>query len=197
MIRVNLLAPGTAPAAAAWRRLFVIPQEHRAALVGLTMLVATAAGVGAWWWSIDRERRRVDAEISVAEAALTQLKEASRLVELATAREADLRQRLSLIDRLRATQRAPVQLLDTISQSLAEGLWLLDLKQTGAVVQVEGRAMSLSALTDFIDRLQVSGQFARTLDIVTTSMETVAAQSVVRFAIRGEVIAFSSFEGGL
>jgi len=195
MIRVNLLAPGTQPVEKAWRRMFVVPQEQRAALIGLTMLVATAVGVGTWWWSIDRERRRVDAEISVAEAALTQLKEASRLVELATTREADLRQRLALIDRLRATQRAPVELLDTISKSLAEGLWLLDLKQNGAMVQLEGRAMSLSALTDFIDRLQVSGRFTHTIDIVTTSMETVASQSVVRFAIRGEVAALAAPEG--
>ncbi len=196
MIRVNLLSSGTAAEAGAWRRWLVVPQEQRAALIGLTMLVATAVGVGTWWWSIDRERRRVDAEIAVAEATLTQLKEASRLVELATAREADLRQRLALIDRLRATQRAPVILLDTISKSLAEGLWLMDLKQNGAMVQLEGRAMSLSALTDFIDRLQVSGRFARTIDIVTTSMETVAEQSVVRFAIRGEVTALSGPEGG-
>ena len=195
MIRVNLLASGTEPAHKPWHKLFVIPQEQRAALIGLTMLLATAIGVGTWWWSIDRERKRVDAEISVAEAALTQLKEASRLVELATAREADLKQRLALIDRLRATQRAPVVLLDTISKSLSEGLWLLDLKQNGAMVQLEGRAMSLSALTDFIDRLQVSGRFAHTIDIVTTSMETVASQSVVRFAIRGEVTALAGPEG--
>jgi len=119
MIRVNLLASGTEPAHKPWHKLFVIPQEQRAALIGLTMLVATAIGVGTWWWSIDRERKRVDAEISVAEAALT----------------------------------------------------------------------------DFIDRLQVSGRFAHTIDIVTTSMETVASQSVVRFAIRGEVTALAGPEG--
>ena len=99
MIRVNLLASGTEPAHKPWHKLFVIPQEQRAALIGLTMLLATAIGVGTWWWSIDRERRRVDAEISVAEAALNKLKEESRLVELATTREADLKQRLALIDR--------------------------------------------------------------------------------------------------
>ena len=187
MIRVNLLSPGTEPAQQAWRRLLVIPQEQRAALMGLAMLMTTAAGAGLWWWSVSREHKAVDAEIVAAEANLTKLKAAAALMEKATAREKDLRERLGLIDRLRATQRAPVMLLDTISRSLAEGLWLTELRQTGAVVLLEGRAISYTALTDFIDRLQISGRFVRPVDIVTSTTETVAEQVVVRFMIRGEV----------
>jgi Tfp pilus assembly protein PilN len=80
-----------------------------------------------------------------------------------------------------------VMLLDTISRSLAEGLWLTEMRQTGAMVQLEGRAISLSALTEFLDRLQLSGRFVRPLDIVTTTTETVAESTVTRFIIRGEV----------
>jgi len=187
MIRVNLLAPSTEPSPQSWRRLLVIPQEQRAALLGLGLLLLTAAGTGGWWWSVNRERRAVDQEIATAEVTLTRLQEAASLMEKASAREKDLRERLALIDRLRATQRAPVMLLDTISRSLAEGLWLTELRQTGAQVQLEGRAISLSALTDFIDRLQVSGRFVRPIDIVTTTTETIADTTVMRFAIRGEV----------
>jgi Tfp pilus assembly protein PilN len=89
--------------------------------------------------------------------------------------------------RPRAKQRGPVELLDTISRALPDGLWLMELRQTGASVQLEGRAVSLSALTDFVDRLQTSGRFLHTIDIVTTSMETLAETSIVRFAIRGDV----------
>jgi type IV pilus assembly protein PilN len=187
MIRVNLLAPGSQPAQRSWKRMFVIPPEQRAALIGLAMLMTTAAGAGLWWWSISLEHKRVDREIASAEANLTKLQEAARLMEKATAREKDLRERLALIDRLRGTQRAPVMLLDTISRSLAEGLWLTEMRQTGAMVQLEGRAISLSALTEFLDRLQLSGRFVRPLDIVTTTTETVADSTVTRFIIRGEV----------
>jgi len=196
MIRVNLLAPGTDPSPTPWWRWLVVPPEQRAALVGLTLLVATALGVAGWWWTIDRDRRALDAEIAAASNTMTRLQDAARLVEQATARERDLRERLALIDRLRATQRAPVVLLDTISRALPDGLWLLELRQTGASVQLEGRAVSLSALTDFVDRLQTSGRFVHTIDIVTTSMETLADNSIVRFAIRGDVRAPVAAPGG-
>ena len=187
MIRVNLLAPGAQPAQRSWKRLLVVPPEQRAALIGLAMLMTTAAGAGLWWWSISREHQRVDAEIAAAEANLTKLQEAAQLMERATAREKDLRERLGLIARLRGTQRAPVMLLDTISRSLAEGLWLTEMRQTGAIVQLEGRAISLSALTEFLDRLQLSGRFVRPVDIVTTTAETLGGNTVQRFIVRGEV----------
>ena len=187
MIRVNLLAPGTEPAPRAWRRLLVVPPEQRAALMGLSMLMITASGAGLWWWSVASEHKRVDAEIVAAEANLTRLQEAARLMEKATAREKDLRERLGLIERLRNTQRAPVMLLDTISRSMAEGLWLTELRQSGAGVTLEGRAVSYSALTDFIGRLQISGRFVRPLDIVNATAEALADSVVVRFTIRGEV----------
>ncbi len=187
MIRVNLLSPGTEAPPKAWRRWLVVPQEQRAALVGLAMLMVTAAGAGLWWWSVSRDHKAVNAEIAAAEVTLTRLKVAAQLMEKATAREKDLRERLGLIDRLRATQRAPVLLLDTISRSLPEGLWLTELKQSGAIVQLEGRAISVSAVTDFLDRLQVSGRFVRPVDIVTTTTETMGDSIVKRFVIRGEV----------
>ena len=186
MIRVNLLSPGSGPAPSSWRRWLVVPQEQRAALMGLAMLMVTAAGAGLWWWSVSRELKTVNAEIAAAEVNLTRLKQAAHLMEKASAREKDLRERLGVIDRLRATQRAPVMLLDVISRSLAEGLWLTELRQTGANVQLEGRAISYSALTDFIGQLQVSGRFVRPIDIVNTTTETVADTAVVKFVIRGE-----------
>lgn len=148
------------------------------------MLVATAAGVGGWWWQTARAQKAIEAQMVAAQADLTRLKAVATLVDRAVARKLELSERLGLIDRLHRTQRAPVDLLETISRSVPDGLWLLELKQTGGAIQIEGRAVSLTALTDFVERLQTSGRFARPVDIVTTNMETVQDASVVRFALK-------------
>lgn len=187
MIRVNLIGGAEARRASGFSRFLSVPPEQRAALFGVSVLMATAIGVAGYWWTLDQSRRRLDAEIAVQDAQLVQLQEASRLVLAAEAREKDLRERVDLIERLRAAQRAPVALLEAVSLSLPDGLWLMELKQTGTSVRIEGRAESLTALTDFVDRLQHSGRFVQALDIVTTNMEAIGEASVVRFAIRGDV----------
>lgn len=187
MIRINLLAPGTDPEPAVWRRWLIVPPDQRAALFGLAMLVSAAAGAGHWYWSVSRERRAVEIELATAEATMTQFRDVARLIDVAAAREKLLRDRLVLIERLRVAQRAPMMLLDTISRSLADGLWLVELRQTGQAVHLEGRALSYSALTEFINRLQLSGHFVQAIDIVSTSTETIADASIVRFAIQGEI----------
>lgn len=179
MIQVNLL--GSVPRAP--RRAWV-PADQKSAAAGLVMLLATALGVGGWWWQTASAERRITVEIASAQTDLARLKGIAALVDRAVARKLELSERLGLIDRLHRTQRAPVELLEAISRSVPDGLWLLELKQNGNALQIEGRAVSLTALTDFVERLQTSGRFARPVDIVTTNMEIVQDASVVRFALK-------------
>lgn len=182
MIKVNLLAtnPGAVPARE-W-----LPREQRSALIGVALIVVTVASVGGWWWLLQNQRTNLDLQITTAETELVRLKEAAKLVELATARKTELAERLGLIERLRAAKRGPVNLLETISRSLPEGLWLTDMKQTGLVVQLEGRATSLTSITDFAELMQNSGLFKRPVEILTTSNDVIEERAVVKFAIRAE-----------
>lgn len=184
MIKVNLLAtqPGAAPARE-W-----LPRDQRSALLGLGILVATAAGVGGWWFYLHHQGAVVDSRIAGAEAELARLKDAAKLVDLMTARKNELNERLSLIERLRAAKRAPVALLETVSRSLPEGLWLTEIKQTGPSVQIDGRATSLTAVTDFTERLQTSGYFQKPVEILTTSTEAIDDANVVKFSVKADAV---------
>jgi type IV pilus assembly protein PilN len=184
MIKVNLLAtnPGTAPARD-W-----LPRDQRSALGALVMLLITFAGVGGWWFYQHHEGAALDTRIAAAETELARLKEAAKLVDLTTARKNELAERLSLIERLRVAKRAPVSLLETVSRSMPEGLWLLEMKQAGATVQIDGRATSLTAVTDFTERLQDSGYFLRPVEILTTSTESIDDTTVVRFSVKADAV---------
>jgi type IV pilus assembly protein PilN len=182
MIKVNLLDTGkAAEGPRQW-----IPREQRSAVLGLAMLLVTGAGVTGWWWYLSSARADVEIRIATAEAELVRLREAAVLVERASQRKAELTERLSLIERLRTAKRGPVTLIETVSFSVPDGLWLLEIKQTGSDVQLDGRAMSLTSVTDFAERLQSSGLFKRPVEIVTTVAETFEQVDVVRFVIRAE-----------
>jgi Tfp pilus assembly protein PilN len=180
MIRVNLIGSQSSAKSP------IIPAASRATIVGLLLVVCTVGGVGAWWWNINREVTALDARIARSEQDLSRLQVAAKLVDRAVARKGELSARLALIDRLRTAQKGPVNLLSTISRSLTDGLWLMELTQRGPAVQIEGRATSLTAVTDFVERLQGSAVFDRPVEIVTTSMELVEEASVVRFAVKAQ-----------
>jgi type IV pilus assembly protein PilN len=184
MIRVNLLSTG--PGAAPPREWF--PREQRSAALGLLLLMGTAVGVGGWWWYLRHEHSATDARIEQAEARLARLKDAAKLVDLVSARKSELTERLGLIDRLREAKRQPVSLLETVSRSVPEGLWLSEIKQTGTSVQVDGRAMSLTSITDFAETMQVSGLFKMPVEILSTSTEVFEDANVVRFSIKAEAV---------
>ena len=184
MIKVNLLAtnPGSAPARE-W-----LPRDQRSALGALAMLLVTFVGVGGWWLYLNRQSSALDTRIAASETELARLKEASKLVDLTTARKNELAERLNLIERLRVAKRAPVSLLETVSRSVPEGLWLIEMKQAGATVQIDGRATSLTAVSDFTERLQDSGYFQRPVEILTTATESIEEATVVRFSVKADAV---------
>lgn len=185
MIRVNLL--DTSSNDVKTSRSF-LPAEQRSAVLGLAMLAVTAAGIGGYWWYLSSDRSQLQARIAEANTELVQLERAAQLVEAANTRKAELTERLTLIDRLRAAKRGPVNLLTTMSQSVTEGMWLMEMKQQGTSVQVDGRALSLTSVTDFAQRLQNSGFFHRPVEILATTIEVVEETPVVRFSVRAEAI---------
>jgi Tfp pilus assembly protein PilN len=185
MIKVNLLA--TTPAATASSREW-LPREQRSAIGGVVMLLASVAVVGGWWYYLSRQSSAVDARITAAQGELVRLQEASKIVELTTARRNELAERLSLIERLRSAKREPVSLLETVSRSIPDGLWLLEIKQGGTSVQIDGRAISITAVTDFTERLQSSGFFKKPVEILSTGTETIEEVDVVKFSVKADPV---------
>ena len=184
MIKVNLLAvPCGVARARAW-----VPAAQRPALVAMSMLVMTAAGMGGWWSYQRTQATRLEGRLATAETEIERLKQATNLVARTNARKAELSERLALIDRLRDAKRGPVDLLETLNRSIPDGLWLLEVKQGGAAVQVDGRALSLSAVTDFAQHLQNSGLFRHPVEILTTSTEMIDETNVVRFSVKAEAV---------
>jgi type IV pilus assembly protein PilN len=103
-------------------------------------------------------------------------------------RRAQLQQRVALIEELRKNQTGPVHMLDQISRALPSMLWLTEVKQSPDPdeVVIDGRATSLTSLSDFVANLEASGYFKRSVEIVSTQTEPIPGPQgeLIKFSVR-------------
>lgn len=193
MIRINLLGierPRVRKAIA-----FDVGQRLTLA-AGLVVVVAVLV-IGWWYWTISREAAQLDAQIAEAQQEATRLRSVMAEVQQFEGRREQLRQRVALITQLRSGQSIPVQLLDHVSRSLPEMLWLTTMEQKEGQVTIEGRSTTLIALSDFVGNLGTNPLLIKPIEIVNSEVDTAssAAQArpglpaveTIRFTVKAQV----------
>jgi len=107
-----------------------------------------------------------------------------REVDRFEAQKRDLQQRVNLIEELRQNQVGPVHMLDQISRSMPDRLWLLDMKQSGNDVTLDGKTSTLSSLADFVANLEASGYFAKPVEITNSEEEKSNDTDLIKFSVK-------------
>ena len=151
MIRINLLGVERKQVRTSKVPTFDIGQKLTVACS--LILVVGMLGIGYWYWSLNEASARVDREIVAANAEATRLRSLLTEVQQFEGRRAQLTQRVQLIEQLRGGQSVPVQLLDHVSRSLPDMLWLTSMVQNGPELTIQGRTTTLIALSDFVANL--------------------------------------------
>jgi type IV pilus assembly protein PilN len=167
MIRINLLGGERQKATRAAR--FDVGQQLTA-MCGL-LVVAAVCGIGFWYWSLSRQSSQLDAAIAAKKREARRLDTVLAEVKVFEDRKATLQQRVTLIERLRQGQTVPVQVLDHVSRSLPDMLWLTDMKQDGAFLTIEGRTTTLLGLSDFVGNLGTNNVLRKPIKILDSGSE--------------------------
>jgi Tfp pilus assembly protein PilN len=164
MIRINLLGAQkgknkrSAASAAAVMEVGAVGSPKLKVLV--VLVLAALVNVG-YWYQLDKEHRDIAAKMEVAmrkNAELADVK--ARYLE--RQREAEnYKRRVDVIDQLRAAQAGPVDLLNTVGQTVnnTEAVWLNSMKDQGASIDIDGMALSTDAVASLISNLQKTGHF--------------------------------------
>lgn len=168
MIRINLLAVERERS----RKRVVIPAAHRITIAASLIMLATALLIGWWFWSLHQQSTLLDQEIARAEEETRQIRSVLEQVRKFEGQKAVLQQRVSLIEQLRKGQAAPVHLLDEISRSLPERLWLSELSQSGSEFTITGVTDSLTAVSDFVANLESTRWFRKPVEILDSQVQT-------------------------
>jgi type IV pilus assembly protein PilN len=186
MIRINLLAVERERAKTT--RGVVISSAHRVTIGAGLILVGTAALIGWWFMSLQRQSAQLDTDIASAELETQQLRSVLSQVQKFEARKAQLQQRVSLIETLRKGQSVPVHIVDQLSRSLPERLWLTQMTQQGTNLAMSGYTDQITSVSDFIANLEATQWFKKPVEIVDTQLAPNAkAGDLVRFQLKAEL----------
>jgi len=163
MIRINLLATdrptkkkrgggggGGAPSAPGTVQAYL--------LMGIFVGGALLVCLGLYFY-MSSQIRELDTKIAQAEERQRQLQEIKRQVDALELKRATFQRKVDLIERLKAEQSGPVHMLDEVSKSLPDFVWLTSLDQTGPNVKFAGQSNGLTSVADFISALERSGWF--------------------------------------
>lgn len=184
MIRINLVSERK-PVEKSGSR-FEFDQAKQIATGGGLLLLAAFGYVGWSYWSLGQAATQVGRDIEAARAEEQRLIQVISEVNDFETRRARLEQRVALIEELRRGQTAPVHILDQISQSLPDMVWLAKVSQSGYEMTIEGNCLSLTALSDFVGALEHSRYFARPVEIINSEAvpATQTAPELIKFVIK-------------
>jgi type IV pilus assembly protein PilN len=189
MIRINLLGVDRQ----ASKKTVVFDRGRQLALAGSLILVLTAGGIGWWYWSMTQDAARLDTDIEAAQREGARLRTVLVEVKRFETRRGQLKERVALIEQLRSGQSVPVQLLDHVSRSLPEMLWLTSFETEGPSVTIEGLSTSLIGLSDFVGNLGSTALLQKPIEIVDSQVETpretgaVPSTELIRFTVKAQI----------
>ena len=127
----------------------------------LVALMLAVAFNGFTWYHLDHQAQDIAAKTKVAEQKNRELSDV-KAKYLERQKQADnYKRRVDVIDELRASQAGPVNLLNTIGDTVngTEAVWLSTMKDSGTSIDISGMALSTDAVANLIANLQKTGYF--------------------------------------
>ncbi|HPC82677.1 MAG TPA: PilN domain-containing protein [Thermoanaerobaculaceae bacterium] len=161
MIKVNLLVEARAEKAT--RQPLISIGSLSGANVNnyiiLGLLLVGLAVVGYRYYQLDSKRKEIRAEIAVNQKEFERLKPIIDEVEEFKKKNAELKRKIEVIEKLKQDQQGPVRIMDEVSKALPDLLWLDSLNLSGNTITIRGQALNENAVANFISNLGSSPFF--------------------------------------
>lgn len=187
MIRVNLIKAESKELEAPAGLLEGEAAEKKKRPVPTSLLIVAAliiiAGLGLLLKrTIDKERsllQAAQAEKATLEPVLAKL---SAIGE----QKLFLEKKITLINDLKARQGEAVRLMETLSSSLPDWVWLSEVKYARRNIQIKGRALTNLLVSDYMNNLEKSGLFGA-VSLMGTTQKTQSGTQYLEFTLEASV----------
>ncbi|HWM94814.1 MAG TPA: PilN domain-containing protein [Thermoanaerobaculia bacterium] len=178
MIKINLLSEGKRAVRKAKPASSLLEgKDVGQYLIAAGLLIGVIAA-GFYWWSLKQKIADQQENIAAAQAEVDALGAVIKEVEDYKAKKAELERKIGIINDLKANQKGPVRVMDHVSKSLPELLWLDRMTMNATTIVVEGRAFNTNAVAAFIENLDRIQEFEE-----PTLRDTTDQGGVYRFVI--------------
>ncbi len=151
MIRINLL-----PVKAAQKKEML---QGQMIVVALAMIVTVVLCVAASMYvsgEIDSRQARIDQKNS----EILQLRKKIGEVNQFKKRQKDLRAKLDVLEKLKASRIGPLYILDALYEALPEKLWLTKFKEASGRASLSGIGVNEETVAEFMKNLESSEFFS-------------------------------------
>jgi type IV pilus assembly protein PilN len=140
------------------------------------------------WYHLDAQKKQIEQNMAQAEQKNRELADVKSRYMARQHEAENYKRRVDVIDQLRNNQSGPVNLMAMVGETVnnTEAVWLNNMKDQGASVDIEGMALSSDAVANLISNLQKTGYF-RTVEIKESVQdETIKDMQAFQFTLTCE-----------
>lgn len=163
MIRINLLKPEKKEVAGGGASTVSYVEEAKPSKMHVPAIIAAAAitviGIGALYLL---QANKLSAEKKLYEERTlrkAELEKVLKELETIEATKKELDSKIKIISELKMKQKDAVLMMDKMSRSLPEWVWLTNLSFVGGGVTISGKALSNNLIADLVNNLENSNMF--------------------------------------
>jgi len=162
MIRINLLGVPKSKSKRGPSLASMLPGAGVSVVMKVLLVFALAAAMNfGYWYHLNAEKARLATQLVQAERKNRELSEVKAKYLEREKQMQQYKRRVDVIDELRSEQFGPVKLMATLGGTVdnTEAVWLSAVKDQGGSIDIEGRALSETAVANLITNLQKTGYF--------------------------------------
>jgi type IV pilus assembly protein PilN len=187
MIRINLLKPETkeiretGPGAEP-----VVKPRRRTGGLGVLILLAALVGLGGYYYyqnkALDEEREL----LARAQQEKTRLQYVIQKLDEVQKQKTSLERKITLITQLKGQQDFVVRLMDTLSRTLPDWVWLTETSVGEKGIQIKGKALSNNLIADYIASLEAS-PILKNVNLIASTQSASGREQVLDFTLSAAV----------
>lgn len=177
MIRLNLLPVRELNAENSRRRELIV--------AGISLAVTTVILLGAYVYqsvqlsNLSTELPTLRKEVEVLNSKIKELGDLEAKIK-------ELRSKHKVIEDLRAQKIGPALVMDSLAAAIPSSLWLIEIKQSGAGLVINGLATDNQSVAEFIRSLSRSGHF-KDVELIETTQADEKTGRFKKFSIQSGI----------